>query len=123
MEEIAAWSKAMELVDTIYDLIDKLPPKENWALADQMRRAVISIPSNISEGQARNSTKDFLRFLYIARGSKAELKTQVIICEHRKYISETECKHILRCIDAFGIVLNRTINRVIEQDKMVQEMK
>ena len=70
----------MELVKQVYGIINELPKEEKYALSDQMRRSVVSIPSNIAEGYERNSTKDYLRFLSIANGSKAELMTQLEIC-------------------------------------------
>jgi len=64
-----------------YQLIKLLPKEENYALADQMRRAAVSIPSNIAEGQGRGTAKEFIRFLYIARGSQAELKlSYIFVC-------------------------------------------
>ena len=66
----------MDLVVEVYDLVKKLPKEELFALSDQIRRAVISIPSNIAEGQGRNSSKEFIHFLSIAKGSKAELEIE-----------------------------------------------
>ncbi len=83
--DLLVWNKAMELAKAVYGLIRFLPKEENYALADQMRRAAVSIPSNIAEGQARQGTKEFLQFLCIARGSKAELETQVFLAESLGY--------------------------------------
>ena len=89
-KELRVWQKAMDLVFDIYQLTDSLPKEETYGLRDQMRRAAVSIPSNIAEGQARNSEKDFIRFLYIAQGSRAELETQLEICAHLNYISKDQ---------------------------------
>ncbi|MDR0305512.1 MAG: four helix bundle protein [Chitinispirillales bacterium] len=78
-QELIVWQKAMDLAKEIYFLVKKLPKMEMFSLSDQMRRAVVSIPSNIAEGQARNSTKELIRFSAIANGSKAELETQLLL--------------------------------------------
>jgi four helix bundle protein len=79
--ELKVWQKAIDLVIEVYRLCKYLPKEETYALSDQMRRAAVSIPANIAEGQARNSDKDFVRFLYIAQGSRAELETHFEICK------------------------------------------
>ena len=76
-QDLVVWQRSMELVKEIYSLIKYLPKEELYGLSDQMRRAAVSIPSNIAEGQARYSNKDFIGFLYISRGSIAELETQL----------------------------------------------
>lgn len=78
------------MVVEIYRLIRSLPKEENYALADQMRRAVVSIPSNIAEGKGRTSLKDYLRFLAIANGSCAELDTQIELAIRLRYFSEEQ---------------------------------
>ena len=74
-QDLLVWQKAMELVTEIYRIAKLLPREELYALSDQMRRSAVSIPSNIAEGQARNSTKEFINFLSVAKGSNAELQT------------------------------------------------
>lgn len=76
------------MVKSVYELTSNFPKQEVYGLADQMRRSAVSIPSNIAEGQARQSTGDFKRYLYIALGSAAELDTQVVIAEELGYISQ-----------------------------------
>ena len=78
----------MDLTVEIYKLVKYLPREETYALSDQMRRAVVSIPSNIAEGQGRNSDKEFVQFLAIARGSLWELETQIEICARLGYIDQ-----------------------------------
>lgn len=80
----------MELVTEVYLLVKKLPKEELFALSNQIRRAAISIPSNIAEGQGRNSTKEFNQFLAIAKGFKSELETQLLLCVKIDYIIESE---------------------------------
>ena len=89
-KSLLVWQKSMQLVKEVYYLIKLLPREENTALADQMRRAVVSIPSNIAEGNARDSDKEFLHFLCIAQGSNAEIETQLMICRVLGYFSKEQ---------------------------------
>ena len=77
--DLTAWQKAIELVKDVYHVVSLLPGSERYNLSDQMKRSAVSVPSNIAEGAGRGSSKDYLRFLYIARGSLRELETQLII--------------------------------------------
>jgi len=76
-ENLIVWQKSMDLVEEVYSLVKSLPREENYGLSDQMRRAAVSIASNIAEGQERISARDFAKFLFYAKGSKAELETQL----------------------------------------------
>ena len=79
--DLIVWKLGMKLAKAVYnDIISALPPSEKYGLADQMRRAAISVPSNIAEGHARDTTKEFLKFLSYAKGSVAELQTQLLLC-------------------------------------------
>ena len=89
-KDFIVWQKAIDLSVEVYRLVKLLPKTETYALSDQMRRAVVSIPSNIAEGQGRNSAKDFANFLAIARGSQKELETQIYICIKIGYFTEEE---------------------------------
>lgn len=84
------WQDSVALVHHVYEFSAAFPQDERFGLISQMRRSAISVPSNIAEGAARGSDKDFLRFLYIARGSLAELETQIIIATQLGYINEQE---------------------------------
>jgi four helix bundle protein len=88
--DLIAWQKAMSLVTHIYDITKRFPDDERFGLVSQMRRCAVSIPSNIAEGQARNTTGEFKQFVGIARGSVAELTTQILIAEQLSYISEPQ---------------------------------
>ncbi len=83
--KLKAWQVAMEVVETVYRETSALPEKERYGLQAQMRRAAVSVPSNIAEGAARGSKADFRRFLLIARGSLAELETQALVCPNLGY--------------------------------------
>lgn len=84
-KDLLVWQKSMELVDEVYRLVRKLPADERYALGDQLRRAVVSIPSNIAEGFGRDSHKDFAHFLIQARGSLYETETQLEIASRQSY--------------------------------------
>lgn len=83
--DLRVWQDAMHLVTSVYRETEKLPPDERFGLISQMRRAAVSIPSNIAEGAARETRRDFLRFLSHARGSLAELETQWLIARDLGY--------------------------------------
>lgn len=88
--DLLVWQKSIELVEEIYSLVKLLPKEETYALSDQMRRAAVSVPSNIAEGKNRAFIKEYIHFLSIAKGSCAELETQLIICNRLNYLSEEE---------------------------------
>ena len=86
--DLIVWQKAIDLVESVYKITACFPREELYGLTIQVRRAAISIPSNIAEGHGRASTRDFLNFLSIAHGSLKEVETQVIIAERLKYINQ-----------------------------------
>ncbi len=87
-KELKVWQKARILVKVIYQITNNFPQDETFGLISQMRRAVVSIPSNIAEGAGRGTDKDFCRFLDIAFGSSFELETQLLLCVDLEYIPE-----------------------------------
>lgn len=88
--DLIVWQKAMQLARETYCLVKLLPVEERYALSDQMRRAAVSIPSNIAEGQSRNTKKEFIQFLHIAKGSNSELMTQFLLCLDFEYLQKEE---------------------------------
>jgi len=90
---LKVWQLGMELAETCYRLSAKLPLQDRFGLAAQIRRAAISIPSNIAEGAARNSSAEFARFLSIARGSLSELETQLLLAERLELLQSDEAVH------------------------------
>ncbi|MGH8769388.1 MAG: four helix bundle protein [Burkholderiales bacterium] len=86
--DLLAWQEAIELVTATYELTRSFPKEEQFVLISQMRRAAVSIPSNIAEGAARNSSKEFVHFLTLARGSLSELETQLVISRELGYIKD-----------------------------------
>lgn len=103
--DLKVWQLSMDLVEQIYCLTQSFPKHEVYQLSSQMQRAAVSIPSNIAEGHARDSTKEFLRHLSIALGSLAELETQAIIAQRRVYIENEKLLLILNKTDEIGRML------------------
>ena len=111
-KDFIVWQKAIDLSVEVYRLVKLLPKTEIYALSDQMRRAVISIPSNIAEGQGRNSAKEFLHFLSIARGSQKELETQLYICTRLEYFTEEEASTAFNLCEEVGKMLNSLMKNI-----------
>lgn len=88
--ELIAWQEGIKLAKSIYKLTEKFPRQETYALADQIRRAAVSVPSNIAEGQARKAPADFRRYLHIALGSLAEVDTQAVLAQEFGYLSKED---------------------------------
>ena len=108
-KDLVVWQKAMETVLRIYEITERFPGGEKFGIVSQMRRAAVSIPSNIAEGQTRLSNKEFIRFLLVSRGSCAELETQVLICVGLKYITREESEQILGELDKIGKMISKLI--------------
>lgn len=107
-EELIAWQKGMDLCTRLYQVTGSFPKQEQFGITSQMRRCAVSIPSNIAEGHNRSSSKEFKNFLYIAKGSGAELATQIEIAHRLKYISDAtallllqETNEVLRILGGF----------------------
>jgi len=119
-KDLIVWQKAMELVTEVYCLVKRLPKEELFSLSDQIRRAVISIPSNIAEGHGRNSTKEFIQFLAIAKGSKAELETQLLICVKINYLNNSDIEIAINLIKEVGKMLNALQKSLIPNNYALQ---
>ncbi len=104
-KEMIVWQKAMELCTEIYRVSRKFPHEELYALTNQIRRAAVSIPSNIAEGQARKSTPEFVNFLSIAKGSLAELETQMEIAVRLKYLRSEDISSAISLCNEIGKML------------------
>ena len=108
-EDLIVWQKSMDLVAEVYRIAKLLPGEELYALSSQMRRAAVSIPSNIAEGQERSTTKDFIKYLFIAKGSKAELETQLLICARLQYLTQSQIETAQDLLVEIGKMLNAMI--------------
>ena len=105
-QELIVWQKAMDLVEEIYSSTRSFPKEEVYALTNQVRRAGVSIASNIAEGQGRQTTADFCRHLSIAYGSLREAETQLLIARRLDYLSESATQHLLQMAGEVGRLLN-----------------
>jgi four helix bundle protein len=117
-QDLIVWQKSMELAAKVYRITKKLPKEEIYSLTNQMRRAAVSIPSNIAEGQARHSVKQFTHFLKIAQGSKAELETQLLLCVKIEYLSDSDITEIMLLSQEVGKMLSTLIakGKKLEED-------
>jgi four helix bundle protein len=104
--ELVVWQKSVDLAEKVYLATKGFPKEELFGLTSQMRRAAVSIPSNIAEGQSRNSTGEFLQFLGIARGSLAELETQIELARRLGYLTPQQAEALLAECTEIGKTLS-----------------
>ena len=93
-KDLIVWQRAVDFVPVAYELLRQFPPEERFALGDQVRRAAVSVPANIAEGQARQHPKEFLHYLSIAKGSLAELQTLFIVAARLGYLREDQLSQV-----------------------------
>jgi four helix bundle protein len=98
-KKLDVWNLAIELVAEVYKITKLLPQEEHYNLVNQMKRAAISIPSNIADGAARNTKKEFINFLHISQGSLSELDTHLEIAKRLKYLSEEKLCDINKMLE------------------------
>ena len=113
--DLIAWNKAMELVTEIYRVTRNFPKEELFGLMSQLRRAAVSIPSNIAERKGRLSKGEFRQFLGNARGSLAEVETQILIAQNLSYLDEPETNRLLTKVEEMGKILNGLISAIKNQ--------
>jgi four helix bundle protein len=109
-KDLIVWQKSIALVSSIYELTKQLPQDERFGLTSQLRRCAVSVPSNIAEGWGRNSTKNYIQFLRISRGSLFELETQILISKNLKFITNSD--QIDSFINEIGKMLNALITKL-----------
>ena len=97
--DLEVWKLSIDFVKKVYQVTHNFPDSEKFGLINQIRRAAVSIPSNIAEGQGRNSSKEFQQFLAISLGSLAELETQLIIAKEIEYLTQNELDALLSPLD------------------------
>lgn len=112
-KELKVWQKAVELTKKVYEITKMFPQDERFGLTNQLRRASVSIPSNIAEGAGRNSDKEFIQFLAIATGSCYEVETQIIIAIELKYVEAAN--DIFQFIEEIQKMLYTFSNKLKEQ--------
>lgn len=108
-QELKVWQNAKDLAVFIYKLTDDIPFSKDYGLRDQIRRAAVSIPSNIAEGDELDTDKQAVRFFYTAKGSSAEVLTQAIIALEVGYITEEDFEHIQKECQSISSMLTRLI--------------
>ncbi len=113
--ELRVRQEAMKLTTEVYSSTTSFPKHELYGLSQQMRRAAVSIPSNIAEGKGHRSDRELSHFLFHARGSLFELRTQLMISKQSEYLTAGESKRLLDLADAVGRSLNALINSVYEK--------
>ncbi len=111
-KDLIVWQKSRQLVQIVYTLTTQLPREELFGLTNQVRRAVVSIPSNIAEGFNRGSNREFVHFLKIAKGSAAEVETQLLLCIDLGYLSDEEVQPALSLYDEILRMLGTMIIRI-----------
>ncbi|HET7570808.1 MAG TPA: four helix bundle protein [Gammaproteobacteria bacterium] len=105
--DLEVWVRAMELVKGIYALTSRFPANERYGLTSQIQRAAVSVPSNIAEGHARDSTRDYLRFISIALGSMAEVETQLLLSRDLNLAGETAVHDLLALSERISMMLRK----------------
>jgi four helix bundle protein len=108
--DLIVWQKAIDLVPSVYKIVKRFPSDENFALSQQMRRAAVSIPANIAEGQARSHRKEFCQHLSVAKGSLAELDTLFVVADRLGYLRPEE----VSAIDEQIADLRRPLNALLK---------
>lgn len=117
--ELIAWQKAIDLVEGIYRVSDRFPRSELYGLTSQIRRGVVSVPSNIAEGQSRRGSREFVHHLGIAYGSLSEVETQLVIAERLGYIDTRQLQHLLDAAAEVGRLINGLSNAIEKKIRTV----
>jgi len=112
--DLRVWQQAMDLTVQVYELTEKFPKHETYGLMSQLRRAAVSVPSNIAEGKGRNTDRDFVHFLYQARGSLLEVETQIQLSQRLGYLNEQQAALLLKSCAVVGSSLTGLINSLKE---------
>ncbi len=113
--DLRVWQEAMKLTTEIYRDTAKFPRHEVYGLSQQMRRAAVSVPSNIAEGKGHRSDREFSHFLLHARGSLLELQTQLLIAEELQYSTKEDAQRLLAMAESVGRALSGLINSMREK--------
>jgi four helix bundle protein len=113
--DLRVWKDGMDLVEQVYRLTRDFPKQELYGVTNQLRRAAVSIPSNIAEGQARTHVKEYLQFLSTAKGSLAEVQTQLEIGARLEYLTPKQLEQVLQQADVLSRQLHALRNVLVER--------
>ena len=108
-EDLIVWQKSIDLAIEVYRIADMVPKAEMHALSEQMKKAAVSIPSNIAQGQDSNLPEEYIRYLYFAKGFKGKLETQLLICVRLKYLAMNDIEAAQTMLCEIGKMLNSII--------------
>ncbi len=111
-KDLKIWQKGIEIADKIYSVTEGFPKMELYGLTSQMKRASVSIPSNIAEGFARQHSKEYKQFLYISLGSCAELETQLILANKRNYLTKSKLEELAEDINHENRMIVSLISKI-----------
>jgi four helix bundle protein len=111
-KKLEAWRKSMDLALLLYQVTGKFPAEERFGLVAQIRRAAVSVPSNVAEGAARGSSRHFANSLQIARGSLSELDTQIVLAQRLGYLGDSEALDVIAALEEIERILNGLISSV-----------
>ncbi len=116
-KDLKVWQKAYGLCGRIYTLTKRFPPDERFGLTSQLRRAAVSIPSNIAEGYNRNTTKEYVRFLFIALGSLGEIETQMMLSRDLHMCEGRQCDEMLELVSEINRMLRALIRSLKRKEQ------
>jgi len=111
-KKLDVWTGAVDLVQLVYKITARFPVKEQFGLTSQIRRATVSIPSNIAEGAARQTRKEFIQFLHVSKGSLSELDTQLEIANRLEYLEQTEWEALNELLERVDKMLSGLIRHL-----------
>ncbi len=111
-KKLEVWKEGMTLVKKIYEMVAQFPDDEKFGLVSQLKRASVSVPTNIAEGAARNTEKEFLRFLYIARGSLSEVDTLLQLSEELDFMRKDQFDLLIQQVNRINAMLNGLIKKL-----------
>ena len=117
-KDLIVWQKSIALVTRIYSITQAFPGSEKFGIVSQLNRACVSIPTNIAEGWGRESSKNYLQFLRISRGSLMETETLLLISKNLNFIQEKEYKELLKDVEEVGKILQGLIKSVNQKVKL-----
>jgi len=121
--DLVVWQKAFDLVAEVYRYTQQFPKEEMYGLVSQLRRAAVSVPSNIAEGHARVSTGEFRQFLGHAQGSLVEIETQILIAERLNLLDSNVTSNLLRRTDEIGKMLDGRWRSLAERGSLTADIK